>query len=77
MLIALATTWSSRKGFFDYMKLAKLLNDDFVIMLVGVSENQKKILPPNIIGIQRTFDADELVCIYSTADIVLNLSYQP
>lgn len=74
MLVALATSWSTRKSFHDYIKLAKLLDDNFIIMLIGISEKQRKLLPQNIIGIERTFNIDELVGIYSTADIVLNLS---
>ena len=74
LLIALATTWSKRKGFDDYIELAKLLDDSYVIMLIGVSVKQKNNLPHNIIGIERTFDINELIEIYSTADIVLNLS---
>ena len=45
-------------------------------MLIGLKKNQISNLPANIIGIERTSNIHELVEFYSSADIVLNLSYQ-
>ena len=76
LLVGVATAWSSRKGLNDYVKLAAVLPEDVVIMLVGVKDKQKQNLPNNIIGIKRTQKIEELVSIYRGADIVLNLSYE-
>lgn len=76
ILLALATIWGERKGWSDYIRLARELSHEHVIVMVGVSPIQKKELPDNILCIQRTNDVEELVAWYSTADIVMNLSYQ-
>lgn len=72
--IGLATTWSDDKGFSDYIKLAELLSDDEVIVMVGLTEEMKSQLPSNIIGISRTESIDELVSLYSSSDVLLSLS---
>ena len=76
ILLGVANIWEERKGLSDYIQLAKLLNDDYRIVLLGLSNSQIKCLPTNIIGIKRTEDILEMVQLYSTADIVLNLSYE-
>lgn len=76
VLLALATSWSKSKGFEDYIALSKILPDDCVLVLVGVSSKMMGSLPHNILGIPRTHNVIELVELYSLADIVLNLSYQ-
>ena len=57
----------------DFIKLATC--DNFQIVLVGVSKEQKKILPPNIIAIERTSSAQELAEYYSMADLFVNPTY--
>lgn len=76
MLLGVATAWSASKGMQDYYLLNDLLCNDEVIVMVGLTKEQLKLLPENIIGIQRTEDLNELVALYSAADVVLNLSYQ-
>ena len=76
MLVGLATAWSARKGLKDYLELSKHISDDEVIVLVGLRKKQIENLPKNIIGIERTSNVQELAELYSTADIVLNLSYE-
>lgn len=76
VMLGLATTWGKRKGWDDYMKLCKLLPEDYVIILVGLNSQEIKVLPKNIIGIQRTESVEELVSYYSMADVVMNISYQ-
>ena len=76
VLLSVANVWSERKGLKDLFRLRKQLNDEFSIVLVGLTKNQKEILPEGIIGILRTSSVEELVEIYSAADIFLNPSYQ-
>ena len=76
VLLALATTWSAKKGFNDYIELSKQLPSDCILVMVGVTPEQKNHFPENIIGIERTQDVNELVNLYSCSDIVLNLSYE-
>lgn len=74
VLLGVATAWDENKGFSDYLKLASLLGEQYQIVLVGVTEQQKHTLPVNVLGIPRTNSIMELTQIYSAADFVLNLS---
>lgn len=74
LLMAFATAWTERKGISDYYKLRKKLDNRYTIVFVGVDEQIKKTLPEGIIGIANTSSIDELVKLYSTADIVMNLA---
>lgn len=75
MLLGVSTTWDAMKGFFDYLKLADLLGDEYQVVLVGLKKEQKEKLPRNVIGIERTNSVKELAQLYSAADLFLNLSY--
>lgn len=75
-LLALAASWSDRKGLTDYFKLSTYIKCDLKIVLVGLSMKQQKDLPKNIIAIPRTQDINELVQLYSEASVILNLSYE-
>lgn len=74
LLMAFATSWTERKGISDYYKLREVLDDKYTIVFVGVKDELKKKLPKGIIGIGNTSSVMELVKLYSTADIVMNLS---
>jgi len=72
VILGVASSWGIRKGFQYFINLSKRINDDEIIMMVGISEEQRSILPNNIIGITRTDSVKELAEIYSTADVFLN-----
>ena len=76
ILLGVASRWEPRKGFNDYIELRKLLNDDYIIVLIGLDDKIIKSLPKGIIGIKRTENQQQLAQWYSEANIVLNLSYQ-
>lgn len=75
VILAVAIKWDARKGFQDYIRLSGLLAEDEKIVLVGLDEKQIKQLPSGIIGLQRTETQEQLVELYSRADVVLSLSY--
>ena len=75
MLLGVATSWDEMKGFSDYLKLANILDSDYKVVLVGLTKEQIKQLPNNVIGIERTASIKELAQIYTAADLFLNLSY--
>jgi len=76
VILAAATAWSPSKGLMDYIELSKHLEDDEQLVLIGLTENLRKNLPSNILGLPRSNNAIELAEWYSASDIVLNLSYQ-
>ena len=75
VLLGVATIWDEMKGYSDYLKLANMLEEDFRIVLVGLTKAQIEKLPQNIIGIERTANTKELAEIYTMADLFLNFSY--
>lgn len=74
ILLGVSNVWTDSKGLPDYLKLRELLSNDFVIVLVGMNKKSIKSLPDGIIGIERTGNLEELVALYSSADVVLSLS---
>lgn len=76
IVLGVANVWEDRKGLFDFYKLAQMLDDRYVIVLVGLSEKQIKDLPKNIKGIQRTNSPQELAAIYTAADVFVNPTYE-
>lgn len=75
ILLAAANVWTIQKGFEEIIKLSNLLNDEQVIVIVGVSDNQIKRLPKNIVGIPRV-QVDQLRKWYSTADVFINCTLE-
>lgn len=76
IILGVASVWDSRKGFQDFIKLSSILDETYRIVLVGLSENQIKKLPHNIIGISRTNNIKELAELYTAADVFVNPTYE-
>lgn len=76
ILIGVASIWSKEKGFDDFLRLASMLNDGEQLVLVGVTDEDKKRLPRNVVGISRTENVRQLAALYSTATAFVNLTYQ-
>lgn len=76
LIMGAASVWSPRKGFDDFIALAKMLPDSYRLVMVGLSPEKIKTLPSNIIGIHRTDNPTELAEIYSAADVYFNPTYE-
>ena len=76
IILGVATVWNERKGLQDFIRLANSLNDNYRIILVGLSKKQIKTLPDNIIGLEKTENITELVKLYSLADLYINFSVE-
>lgn len=76
VFLGVASIWSREKGLDDFIKMAGMLNNDEVIVLVGLKEKEKKSLPDGIIGISRTENVRQLAELYSAADVFLNPTWQ-
>ena len=76
VILGVASPWNDRKGFKDFINLADLLDSSYQIVLIGVSNTQKKKLNKNIIAINKTNDIEELAKWYSLADVFVNLTYE-
>lgn len=76
IILGVASVWGTRKGLNDFIKLSKMLDDNYKIILVGLKENQIKTLPKEILGIYRTNNVTELAEIYTMADVFVNPTYE-
>ena len=80
MILGVANVWNDRKGLNDFIELSKLIDDNtYKIVLVGLFEKQIDVLKnasPNILALPRTSDVEELVKIYSAADVFVNPTYE-
>lgn len=77
IVLGVASSWSDTKGFSDFIKLDEMLDHNkFQIVMVGLNEKQLCSIPNTIIGIERTNNVEELVELYSNADVFVNLTYQ-
>lgn len=73
LLGVVGSGFDNEKGKNEFVELSKL--KDLQIILVGLSSDDAKGLPKNIIKIERTNNQRELAEFYSAADIFVNPTY--
>lgn len=76
VILGVASEWSERKGYSDFIKLSSEISENQKIVMVGVSDRQVEELPKSIIAIKKTNSVEELAEIYSAADVFLNFTYE-
>ena len=76
VILALTSIWSKEKGWDDLVEMSKMLNDNELIVMVGVNDKQLEQLPNNIVGIKRTENVQQLAELYSAADVFVNPTWQ-
>jgi glycosyltransferase involved in cell wall biosynthesis len=76
IVLGVASTWDTRKGLNDFIKLARLLDDRYKIVLVGLNDKEKASLPDSVLGIGRTDGPKELAEIYTSSDVLFNASVE-
>ncbi|XZM23881.1 glycosyltransferase [Clostridium perfringens] len=76
IILGVASVWTEKKGFNYFIELASRLDDSFKIIMLGITEKQKKMLPNNILGIKKTNNTIELAEIYSIADFFVNTTLE-
>ena len=75
-ILAVSSVWHPSKGELDIYKLRTMLPiNEYEIVMVGLSATQLKNLPAGIRGYQRTQNVQELVQLYSNADVLINPTY--
>ena len=77
MILAVAGGLAKRKGKDYLLKIPYLLNNDEILVILGINKDQIKLLPPNnCIGVPYTNAIHELAQIYSAADIFINTTLE-
>lgn len=76
IVLGVASVWYDRKGLSDFARLSESLGEEYAVVLVGVTPEQKKRLPGSVTAISRTDSAGELAGIYSAAHVFVNPTYE-
>lgn len=76
LILGVAMSWSSKKGLDDFIMMSKILKEDERILLIGLTEDQKKNLPKNIIGLSKTNSVEDLRKYYCAADVFASPSLE-
>lgn len=76
IILGVASIWDPRKGLNDFKALSKQLPQEYLIVLIGISEKDRKDLPQNILAISRTENISELADWYSLAGVFVNPTWQ-
>ena len=76
VILGVASTWDVRKGLNDFIELSRIIDEKYKIVLVGLNDKEKKMVPNNILGLSRTNSVRELVDIYTAADVFFNASVE-
>lgn len=76
IVLGVSSSWAISKGLNDFIELAKVLDNQYQIVLVGLTRDQITKLPSNIVGLARTDSVEELAELYSIADVFVNPTYE-
>lgn len=76
IILGVASVWDRRKGLDDFVKLSHIIDNNYAIVLVGLSNKQINQMPSNIICISRTNSQKELAEIYTASAILFNPTYE-
>ncbi len=76
IILGVASVWTKYKGLNDFLKLSQMLDENFQIVLVGLTKKQIKKLPKEIIGVTRTENQNDLAKLYSCATYFVNPTYE-
>ena len=76
IVLGVAALWEKRKGLDDFISISKMLPTQYQVVLVGLSRKQVRYLPKAIVGIERTNSVNELVELYTAADVYVNPTYE-
>ena len=69
-----AKIWDERKGFDDILKVRDLLDDSYVLLVIGLTRNQMRRLPPGVVGVPQVLVPEDLAALYSSMDVFFNPS---
>lgn len=77
MILAVSNAWQEpRKGLADIYKIREQLDENYAVVIVGLTDELKSTVPKGIVGITKTSNASELAGIYTTADVLINPTYE-
>lgn len=75
LILGVANIWGKHKGLDDFIKISETLESKEKILLIGLSNKQRRKLPSNIIGLPRTENQRELARLYARANVFVNPTF--
>ncbi len=72
VLLAVASVWTGRKGLPELIRLSQMLSDSYRIVIVGLTREQIRALPANVIGLTSIQSAEQLCAWYTASDCFVN-----
>lgn len=72
LLLAVASVWTDRKGLPELVRLSRMLDDTYRIVIVGLTKEQIQALPKDILGLEAIKSAEQLCAWYTAADCFVN-----
>lgn len=76
MILSVSSGWDDRKGYGRLLALAAKAPQDWRFVVVGLSKEQIARLPQNCIGMERTWDREEMVKLYTAANVFYHPSVE-
>jgi putative colanic acid biosynthesis glycosyltransferase len=73
-ILAVANIWTKRKGLDDLKALRSILTPSLQMVVIGLSQEQIRDLPPGMVGIERLQNVNDLAELYSGASVFVNPS---
>ncbi len=75
-ILGVSGVWTKEKGLYDIFRLREMLDvDKYEFILVGLNKKQIEELPKGVAGLERTESIGELATLYSSANVLINLTY--
>ena len=72
IILGVSSKWPQSKRLDQMVKLANVLGEEYKVVVIGINKEQMKLLPPNMLGFQKTSNVKELVAWYTAADVFVN-----
>ncbi len=77
IVLGVSNAWQEpRKGLKDMLALASLLGSEFAVVIVGLPDELRKVMPKNVTALGKSGSPEELAGIYTAADVFVNPTYE-
>lgn len=76
IILGVSSVWTEKKGLDDFIELSKIVSKNVILIMVGLSPKQIKMMPSNIICIEKTQSIAELSEYYTIASVFFNPTYE-
>lgn len=72
IVLGVANVWNERKGLNDFYSLAQMLDENYAIVLVGLSEKQINEFSKNVVGEYTAVKVEGTSHVYSQENILVS-----